>query len=217
VSHLDSDGHRFNVRADRSHTNIPVATDEPNIHTNRDNPSPSRTAPDNRSSNVPETSVLLNMESYASIELGVAKLEIMYQENLKCIAMTSDGCRCQEIIREEQLRKAQELLSLSITSEAELDINRLPQLVLCHGHALGQLPRIYSEKWAISSEQRLSKEEAMSKFNANVWMSVQFFPNERRARSPSTTNINRPRSPRHISAASSRRKLAASKQAHPPE
>jgi hypothetical protein len=130
---------------------------------------------DHAASNLPETSVLVGMESYASIEFGVAKLEIMYQENLKCIAMTSSGWRCSTIIQEEQVLKARELLKSSVTTEGDLDMELLSRLVLCPGHALGDLPRIYSERWAAFAEQRLPKEEAMSKFNAELWMSVEFF------------------------------------------
>jgi hypothetical protein len=140
------------------------------------------------------------MESYASIELGVAKIEIMYQEDLKCIAMTSNGWRCQEIIFEEPLLQARELLSSSVKSEGELDTEILPRLVLCPGHARGELPRIYSERWAAFAEQRLPKEEAMSKFNADFWMSVQFFDNARSVEPAFPNRMRRPRSESHISA-----------------
>ncbi|KAH8598784.1 hypothetical protein B0O99DRAFT_614165 [Bisporella sp. PMI_857] len=140
----------------------------------------------------PEVLMLVNMESYASIEFGVAKLEIMYQENLKCIAMTSDGWRCQEIIHNARLQKAREMLSSSVNLEAELRSDILPPLVLCPGHALGQLPEIYSEKWAAFAEQRLTKEEAMSGFDADYWMSV--FRDARSDAHALPINLNRPKS-----------------------
>lgn len=142
------------------------------------------------------------MESYASIELGVAKLEILYQENLKCIAMSSVGWRCQETISQEQLNKARELLNSSLVYEVDLDVGHLPELVLCPGHGLGQLPQIYSERWATFTELRMSKEEAMSKFNADFWMSVEFFKKESlvETREEPTVPINmRPRSASGIS------------------
>jgi hypothetical protein len=153
-------------------------------------PRPSDSETDHASINLPENSVLMGMESYASIELGVAKIEIMYQKNLKCIAMTSNGWRCQEIVHEEQLLKARELLRSSVMSEGELDTKLLPQLVLCPGHVLGELPRIYSERWAAFAEQRLNKEEAMSKFNADFWKSVQFFDNARSHEPAFPTHVN---------------------------
>jgi hypothetical protein len=170
------------------------------INSDYEKSSPSEPEPDRAAQNLPEISVLVGMESYASIELGVANLEIMYQENLKCIAMTSDGWRCPAVIHKEQLLKARELLSSYATSGSELDIELLPRLVLCPGHAIGDLPRMYSEKWAVFSEQRLSKEEAMSKFNADFWMSVQFFSNDKREDITfRTRSLNRPRSTSNLS------------------
>jgi hypothetical protein len=150
--------------------------------------------------NLPEISVLASMESYASIELGVAKLEIMYQEDLKCIAMTSDGWRCQEIIEKEQLLKARELLTSSIKFDAEPDFEVLSRLVLCTGHGLGELPQMYSERWATFAEKRLSKEQAMSKSNAEFWMSVQFLHNRRSEEFSSSKEMRRPRSASNMSA-----------------
>ncbi|KAL2073076.1 hypothetical protein VTL71DRAFT_10400 [Oculimacula yallundae] len=153
--------------------------------------------------NLPEISVLVGMESYASIELGVASLEILYQETLRCVAMTSDGWRCPTLIpREEQLR-AQELLSSHATAGKEIDIE-LSRLVLCPGHAVGELPRLYAEKWAEFSKQRLSKTEAMSKFNAEFWMSVQFFSSFEKRDDNTFRGIssNRPRSASHTSSRS---------------
>jgi len=153
-------------------------------------PRPLDSETDHASINLSENSVLVGMGSYASIELGVAKIEIMYQKDLKCIAMTSNGWRCQEIVHKEQLLKARELLRSSVISEGELDTTLLPQLVLCPGHVLGELPRIYSERWAAFAEQRLPKEEAMSKFNADFWMSVQFFDNARSDEPAFPTQVN---------------------------
>ena len=38
-----------------------------------------------------------------------------------------------------------------------------------------KLPQIYAEKWNDFATKRLTKKDAMSKFNAEQWMSVQFF------------------------------------------
>ncbi|KAE9363006.1 hypothetical protein N431DRAFT_433228 [Stipitochalara longipes BDJ] len=129
---------------------------------------------------IPAISVLMSMDAFASIEFGVVKLEIMYRDNLKCIAMTTDGWRCEEVIDQEQLLRARGHLSASSHCETETDIAPLPPMVLCPGHAQGDLPRIYTERWATFAEQRLPKEEAMRKFDAEFWMSVQFFPNKSR-------------------------------------
>jgi hypothetical protein len=118
----------------------------------------------------------MSMDAFASIEFGVVKLEIMYQDNLKCIAMTSDGWRCHEVIDQERLLRARGHLNSSDHCETETDIAPLPPLVLCPGHAQGDLPQIYTEKWATFTEQRLPKAEAMQKFNAEFWTSVEFFP-----------------------------------------
>jgi hypothetical protein len=131
----------------------------------------------------------MNLAAFASIEFGVAKLEIIYQDKLRCIAMTSDGWRCPEVIHQEQLRETREILSSSVMVGAEVDIAQVPSLVLCPGHARGDLPKIYAEKWTSFAEQRLPKEEAMRKFNADNWISVQFFPNETRS-----SELRRPRS-----------------------
>ncbi|KAH7314198.1 hypothetical protein BKA65DRAFT_542243 [Rhexocercosporidium sp. MPI-PUGE-AT-0058] len=159
--------------------------------------------PDCTAQNLPEISVLVGMESYASIELGVATLEIMFQENLKCIAMTSDGWRCPTSIHKEQHVRARDLLSSYTTAGSALDIELIVGLVLCGGHSSGELPRIYSEKWSIFSKQRLPKEEAMSKFDADFWMFVQFFPDKKRADGTHrTTSFYRPRSTSHGSSRS---------------
>lgn len=129
---------------------------------------------------VPAVSILMNMDAFASIEFGVVKLEIMYQDNLKCIAMSSDGWRCSEIIDQEQLLKARRHLSFSSHCQTEADIAPLPPLVLCPGHTQGDLPRIYTDRWTTFAEQRLPKKEAMQKFNTERWMSVQFFPRDTR-------------------------------------
>jgi hypothetical protein len=123
-----------------------------------------------------EVRILMSLDAYASLELGVAKLEIMNQESLKCIAMTSDGWRCQELIEEESLLQARTQLRSSDNSQDGFE--RLAKLVLCFGHARGQLPQIYSENWYDFATKRLTKEDAMSKFNAEQWMSVQFFNNQ---------------------------------------
>jgi hypothetical protein len=114
--------------------------------------------------------------------------------------MTSNGWRCEETIHEDQLLKARELLSSSAASGAELDIGLLPQLILCSGHALGEIPRAYSERWTTFEEKRLPKEVAMSRFSADSWMSVQFFPNERTDEPVFPTTSNRPRSSSNVSA-----------------
>lgn len=98
---------------------------------------------------------------------------------------------------------AQELLSSHATAGSEVDIELIPRLVLCPGHAIGELPRMYAEKWADFSKQRLSKEEAMSKFNADFWMSIQFFSNEKRHDDTfRATSSNRPRTVSHLSSCS---------------
>lgn len=71
--------------------------------------------------------------------------------------------------------------------------------VLCSGHALGQLPQIYSEKWARFSEQRLSKDEAMLIFDADAWISVQFFHNDENGQPSISKKMRRPRSASNIS------------------
>jgi hypothetical protein len=185
-SHILNSDHPSNVTADQNPTNSPQIK----VH---NKPSPSDYEPEDTDRSLPEVSVLASIESYASIELGVAKLEIIYQEDLKCIAMTSDGWRCQEIIQKEQLLKAREFLSSSVMCEGELDLELLPGLVLCTGHGLGELPKLYSERWTAFAEQRLSKEEALSKFNAEFWMSVQFFQDAGSGETP-PVNMRRPRS-----------------------
>ncbi|KAL5327987.1 hypothetical protein ACEPPN_005693 [Leptodophora sp. 'Broadleaf-Isolate-01'] len=117
--------------------------------------------------------------------------------------MTSDGWRCPTFIHKEQQLMAQELLSSHATAGSEVDIELIPRLVLCPGHAIGELPRMYAEKWADFSKQRLSKEEAMSKFNADFWMSIQFFSNEKRHDDTfRATSSNRPRTVSHLSSCS---------------
>ncbi len=123
----------------------------------------------------------MNLAAFASIEFGIAKLEIMYQDELRCIAMTSNGWRCPEVIHQEQLLETREILSSSVIIGAEVDIAQVPSPVLCPGHARGDLPEIYTEKWTSFAEQRLPEEKATRKFNAESWMSVQFFPNERQS------------------------------------
>jgi len=145
---------------------------------NYTNLNPIETTPHHTDNAVPESSVVMSMESYASIELGAAKLEIIYQDDLKCIAMTSDGWRCQEIIHQDRLLHARRLLNKSVVSDTELDLDLFSFLVLCPGHAGGDLSCIYSGKWSAFAEKRLPKEEAMAKFDAEFWMSVEFFGNE---------------------------------------
>lgn len=178
----------------------PIGLDQLKIHSDHDKPGPSDPEPDYASENLSETEVPMGMESYASIEFGVANLEIMYQENLKCIAMTSNGGRCPAIIHEEQLLKARDLLKSSVISGAELDMKFLTRLVLCPEHVLRDLPRIYSERWASFADQRLPKEEAVSKFNTDLWMSVQFSLNDKRHDPAIRKMISRPRSASNISA-----------------
>jgi len=119
------------------------------VYSGHDEPGLSEPEPesDDEFKDLPATPTLVGMESYASIELGVANLEIMYQESLACIAMTSNGWRCPAVIHEEQLLKARDLLGSLVISGAETNMKSLVELVLCPGHALGDLPRIYSEKW----------------------------------------------------------------------
>ena len=149
--------------------------DEKDFQT-QDDPSsgdqPVHTAPQDEQADedFPGTATLVNLNSYASLELGVAKLEIMYQESLKCISMASDGWRCQNPIQTEQLLQAQRLLSSLGDSEEEL--KGLAKLVLCPGHARGKLPQLYSETWSVFAAKRLPKEEAMSRFDPEYWMSV---------------------------------------------
>jgi hypothetical protein len=196
------DWHLSNIQIDGSHTNTPPTTDQSQtyiVHGEADTLEPEFDSSGYR----PQTSILVSMESYTSIEFGVAKLEILYQEKLKCIAMSSDGWRCQEIICEKQLLKARELVSSSAKSDAVLDMELLAGSVLCPGHALGELPQLYSEKWARFSEQRLSKDEAMSIFNADAWMSVEFFHSEESGQPSVSTKMRRPRSASNISASQS--------------
>jgi hypothetical protein len=183
----------------------PNAPEQLQIRRDSDKSGPSECGADHVSMNLTENSGLVSMESYASIELGVAKLEIFFQDSLECMAMMSNGWRCQEFIPDEQLVKARELLCSSALSEADLDIDLLSQLVLCSGHANGELPRIYSERWAAFVEQRMPKEEAMSKFNADFWMSIQFFDNEKRDELTPPRKMNRPRSASNLSSRRSER------------
>jgi hypothetical protein len=160
-----------------------------NVQERFETPLPSEPESGIESDESAESSVLMNLAAFASIEFGVAKLEIMYQDKLRCIAMTSDGWRCPEVIKQEQLLETREILSSSVIIGAEVDVAQVPSLVLCPGHVRGDLPRIYAEKWTSFAEQRLPKEEAMRKFNAENWMSVQFFPQERQS-----LELRRPRS-----------------------
>jgi hypothetical protein len=155
------------------------STDQVHAQEGINKPLPSEPEHDLTTRNMPETAVLMSMDAFASIEFGVAKLEIAYQDNLRCIAMTSEGWRCQGIIHHAQLHKARDLLSSLVVSGTEVDMVLLPPLVLCPGHAQGDLPRIYAESWTSFAEQRLPKEEAMRKFNADFWLSVQFFPTQK--------------------------------------
>ena len=182
-----------NIQIDDSRPNIPQTKDQSQAYTDHDEASSVKPESD-PGGYQPQNSVVVNMESYASIEFGVAKLEILYQEKLKCIAMSSNGWRCMEIISEEQLFKARELVRSSAKSDDVLDIELLLGSVLCPGHALGQLPQIYSEKWASFSEQRLSKDEAMSIFDAGAWISVDFFHSEESGQHSTPTKMRRPRS-----------------------
>jgi hypothetical protein len=177
--------------------NSPRLSPKPQInksHTHFSFPEP---PPDPSTNHVPEISVLTSMDSFASIELGAAKLEIIYQDDLKCIAMTSDGWRCQEIIKLERLLQARGLLNTSVVSDTKLDMDIFSSLVLCPGHAQGDLPSIYSEKWAAFSEQRLPKEKAMAKFDAEFWMSVEFFRNDVDD-AVFSKSLQRPRSASHL-------------------
>ena len=182
-----------NIQIDDSRPNIPHTKDQSQAYIDHDEASSVKPKSD-PGGYQPQNSVVVNMESYASIEFGVAKLEILYQEKLKCIAMSSNGWRCMEIISEEQLFKARELVSSSAKSDDVLDIELLLGSVLCPGHALGQLPQIYLEKWARFSEQRLSKDEAMSIFDADAWISVDFFHSEQSGQPSTPTKMRRPRS-----------------------
>jgi hypothetical protein len=83
---------------------------------------------------------------------------------------------------------------------ADLDIGLLAELVLCSGQAIGKLPLIYFEKWAGFAEQRMSKEDAMSKFDAEFWMSVQFFDGIQSYAQILPTNMERPKSASKVSA-----------------
>jgi hypothetical protein len=192
--------HPANVKIEEDYLNSLSEAGQVQVNSDYENPIPSEHDPERAAKNLPEISVLVGMDSYAAIEFGVANLAIMYQENLTCVAMTSDGWRCPTVIHKEQLLKARDLLSSYATSKSEFYIELLPRLVLCPGHSMGDLPRIYSEKWTVFSRQRLSKEEAMSKFNAAVWMSVQFFSdNKGNDITSETTSLNRPRSTSNLS------------------
>jgi hypothetical protein len=59
--------------------------------------------------------------------------------------------------------------------DSEEELKGLAELVLCPGHARGKLPQLYSETWSVFAAKRLPKEEAMSRFDLEQWMSVQFF------------------------------------------
>jgi hypothetical protein len=166
---------RSNKFAEGSYMDSPRGPNDSQLIGGQANVSFLQSAPDHPATHVPEISVLMTMESYASIELGAARLEIIYQDDLKCIAMTSDGWRCQEIIQRDHLFKARQLLNKSAVADTELDMKLFSTLVLCPGHAQGDLSSIYCDKWTTFAEQRLSKEKAMAKFDAEFWMSVEFF------------------------------------------
>lgn len=136
---------------------------------------PAHTPPEDEQAHedIPGTLNLVSLHTYASLELGVAKLEIMYQKSLKCISMASYGWRCQELIQTERLLEAQRLLSSLGGSKEEL--KDLAKLVLCPGHSRGELPQLYSETWSVFAAKRLPKKEAMTRFDPDYWIPVQFF------------------------------------------
>jgi hypothetical protein len=108
------------------------------------------------------TRAVTSLQSYASLEFGVAKLEIMHRENLQCIAMTTDGWRCSELIPGRSVEQARDTL----TSTMMPDTNQLEDIargVLCSGHAI-RLPEIYADSWSVFIRQRLPTEEAISRF-----------------------------------------------------
>lgn len=197
---LTSDNQPANVRAGHSGGKFFQTANQLETPKDRHEHDPAEPEHDFTSEDLPKTSILNGIDSYASLELGVAKIEIMHQENLKCIAMTSDGWRCQEVIDEEQLLEAREHLSSSIHSERGFDFYILSGLVLCPDHALGELPQVYADKWSAFAAQRLSKEEAMSRFDANRWRLVQFFSSEGTKEAASPKEVKRARSASNISA-----------------
>ncbi|RDW58125.1 hypothetical protein BP6252_13536 [Coleophoma cylindrospora] len=127
---------------------------------------------------MPVPPVEVDMSSFVSLDLAVAKLEILERKSLNCIAMTMNGWRCKNVIEPDQLLKARELLGSFVSTGSNIDFNTLSGLVLCSDHRRTTLPENYSEKWATFSAQRLSKDEAISRFNPSQWNVVQFFGNE---------------------------------------
>lgn len=87
--------------------------------------------------NPTEDSSLIGTNAYV-------KLEIMYQEELQCVAMTSKGWRCPKTIDEHQLMRARAILQDVLASKEEADMELLAFCSLCHGYVAGELPIIYS-------------------------------------------------------------------------
>jgi hypothetical protein len=133
----------------------------------KDQDSDSRSPADDSSTPVanidPEgTRAVTSLQHYASMEFGVAKLEIMHRENLHCIAMTTDGWRCSELISEPFVEHARDIL----TSTTIFDKNQLEDIarvVLCSGHGT-YLPGMYADAWSVFTMQRLPPKEALSRF-----------------------------------------------------
>ncbi|RDW91028.1 hypothetical protein BP5796_02193 [Coleophoma crateriformis] len=158
----------------------------------------------NAEESISEPPVVAGMGSFASLELGVAKLEILNRESLNCIAMTTNGWRCKNIIDPDQLLKARELLRSSVSTGSSVDFNILSSLVLCSNHQRTTLPEKYSEKWATFSAQRLSKDEAISRFNPDKWNVVQFFGNQESEKTARSKGSESPGLPSRVSTPRSR-------------
>lgn len=176
-----------------NHTKLQPIDGDPQTRFNAGNDSPLKVKL-SASGDLPEPFTIVNMASYASLEYGVAKLEVLYQEDLKCIAMSSDGWRCPETISKYPLLEARRFVKASSSSDAVLEIGLLLGLILCDGHSRGQLPQLYTEKWAHFLERRLSKNEAISKFNANNWLSFNFFGVQDTLHVSMPSTLMRPRS-----------------------
>jgi hypothetical protein len=109
-----------------------------------------------------DTGAVPNLQSYASLGFGVAKLEIMHRENLRCIAMLTDGWRCSELIPGRSVEKAQDILTSTTTFDKD-QLENIARAVLCSGHGIC-LPGMYADTWSVFTMQRLPAEEALLRF-----------------------------------------------------